>query len=199
MKKLNLHKVEEKLLETNLKIFQPHLLEIMFGVTKRAAEGFLNYNTKKGAFIRLKPGLYSLKNNLAPDFFLANNLYVPSYISLDTALSYYNLIPETVYSVTSVTTKPTREFTVNNHSFSYQKIKKEAFGDYLPKEVDGQVIYLAAPEKAVADFLYFVYLGKRSFNDRLKLKRINRQKLQKDLKLFGQKRFLKFCRRFFND
>ena len=92
MKKLNLHKTEEKLLELNLKIFTPNDLKVIFGVSKRAVQGFLNYNIKKGAFVHLRKGLYGLNRNLPNEFVLANRVYFPSYVSLDSALAYYNLI-----------------------------------------------------------------------------------------------------------
>lgn len=193
MKKLNLHKTEEKLLELNLKIFTPNDLKVIFGVSKRAVQGFLNYNIKKGAFVHLRKGLYGLNRNLPNEFVLANRVYFPSYVSLDSALAYYNLIPETVYSITSVTTRPTREFKVNNLSYEYRKIKREAYAGYEPKKVNGQIIYIAVPEKAVADFLYFVSLGKQTFNDRLKIEKIDKIKLYQYLKLFKQKRLITFA------
>jgi predicted transcriptional regulator of viral defense system len=187
MKKLNLHQAEERLLELNLKVFTPNDLRVIFGVSQRAVQGFLHYNLEKGAFVHLRKGLYTLKRNLPPEFVLANRLYAPSYISLDSALAYYHLIPETIYAVTSVTTKPTRKFVAHNLSYEYRKIKREAYTGYQPKEINGQLVYLATPEKAVADFLYFVSLGKRSFNERLKLGKIDKNKLNKYLKLFKQK------------
>ena len=196
MKLLNLHLVEEKLLELNIKIFTPAEFKVIFGVSKRAVQGFLNYNTKKGAFVHLRKGLYGLKRSPPNEFVLANRAYSPSYLSLDSALAYYNLIPETVYSITSVTTRPTREFKMNNLAYKYRKIKKEAFTGYEPKKIGGQIIYIAVPEKAVADFLYFVSLGKQTFNDRLKIEEINKTKLFQYLKLFKQKRLIAFANRF---
>jgi predicted transcriptional regulator of viral defense system len=187
MKKLNLYQIEERLLNLNLKIFRPQDLQVLFGANRRAVQGFLTYNLKRGAFVHFKRGLYALKKNLPHDFVLANSLYSPSYISLDSALSYYNLIPETVYAITSVTSKPTREFEVDNRLFDYRKIKKEAYTGYIPKNLNGEIVYLATPEKAVADFLYFVFLGKRAFNERLKLEKINKQKLKSYLKLLRSK------------
>lgn len=195
MKKLNLHETEEKLLFGNIKIFTPQDLMIMFGANKRAVEGFLSYNVKKGAFVRLKKGLYALKRNLPSEFALANRIYSPSYISLDSALSFYNLIPETVYAVTSITTKLTREFEILNRLFEYRKIKKEAYTGYIPKTVSGEVVFIATPEKAVADFLYFVYLGKRVFNERLRLKKVNSLRLRNNLGLFDQKKLIPFANR----
>lgn len=195
MKKLNLHQVEEKLFSLNIKIFTPDDLRVMFNVSQRAVEGFLNYNCKKGAFVRLKKGFYTLKRNPASEFVIANKIYSPSYISLETALSYYHLIPETVYAVTSVTTKPTREFEVISRLFEYRKIKKEAYTGYLPKVVSNEVCLMAKPEKAVADSLYFVWLGKRTFNERLRLEKIDKTELRKYLRLFDQKKFIAFVDR----
>lgn len=184
MKKLNLHQVQEQLASSGLKLFTVSDLMVMFGVEKRAAGAFISYNVKKGAFLRLKAGLFALKNDLPSEYAIANRLYFPSYISLDTALSYYSLIPETVYTITSVTPKSTREFEVNSLLFDYRRIKKEAFCGYIPQKIHGETVYIATPEKAVADFLYFISLGKRKYNDRLKLDKIDSSQLKSYQDLF---------------
>lgn len=190
MSKLNWRNFEETIVEKGLKIFSPRDVSLFFDVSPRAAQGFLSYNVKRGFIIKLKRGVYVLKKNLPPDFLIANKLYEPSYISLSTALSFHHLIPETIYSVTSVTPKPTREFEVLGRTFSYSRIKKEAFTSYEPQEVSGETVLVATPEKAVADFLYFVSLGKRSYNDRLKIGQVNKEKLWDAAKLFGNQRLL---------
>jgi len=61
----------------------------------------------------LKRGLYELsypKDFTIPDMYIANRLYEPSYVSLETALSNYSIIPEVSMAVTSITPKPTRKF-----------------------------------------------------------------------------------------
>lgn len=192
MAKLNLHQVEEVLSQKEIKIFSPRNLSTIFGTSLRGARGFLSYNTKKGALVRLKRGFYALKRNLPSDFLIANTIYQPSYISLDTALSYYNIIPETVYSITSVTSKPTREFIILNKSFPYTKIKKEAFGGYLTKKIGRETVFIAEPEKALADLLYLVSLGKRLINERINTKHLELRKVEEYAKLFGKKSFLKY-------
>lgn len=184
MKKLNLHQVQERLISDQLKTFTASDLEVTFGVGKRAAQAFLAYNVNKGAILRLKAGLFAFKNSLPAEYTVANKLYFPSYISLDTALSYYNLIPETVYTITSVTPKPTREFEVNGRLFDYRRIKIQAFTGYIPAQVHGEIVYIATPEKAVADFDYFVSLGKRKSNNRLRLDKLNTKKLKEYRNLF---------------
>ncbi len=65
----------------------------------------------KGYILVLKRGIYMLSEEFrvtrCSNYFLANQLYTPSYVSLESALSYYGLIPEAVYATTSVTTKKT--------------------------------------------------------------------------------------------
>lgn len=195
MKKLNSYLVEEELISKNLQIFTPKDLMVMFVVSRRAVEGFLYYNLKKGIFIRFKKGLYGLKRNLPHDYLLANQLYSPSYVSLETALAFYNLIPETVYAVTSITPKSTREFTVMDRLFEFRKIKKSAYGSYFPQKVDGQVAYLATAEKAVVDYLYFVFLGKKNLNDRLNWEKIDKEKLKREVRRFAKKRFTQFVQK----
>ncbi len=72
----------------------------------------VQYWRKKGHHIPLKRGIYVLSNDLHQQplsmGFIANNLLSPSYLSLEYALSYYDLIPEKVTVYTSVTTKRLR-------------------------------------------------------------------------------------------
>ncbi len=184
MKKLNLHEFEVKLTALGTATFTIPDLIVMFGVESRAAQAFTSYNIKKGAFVRLKAGLFAIRNKFPSDFAVANRLYFPSYISLESALSYYNLIPETVYAVTSVTSKATREFEVVNRLFDYRKIKKEAFTGYIPKLINGEMVYIATPEKAVADYLYFIKLGKKSVNDRLDISKLDQNILKEYIDLY---------------
>lgn len=192
MKKLKSHEVETRLLTLGKKLFTARDLVVIFGATQRAAEAFINFNIQKGVFVRLKKGFFALARNFPGDFYLANNLYYPSYVSLDTALSYYGLIPETIYIITSITTKPTREFKVKDRVFVYHKIKKQAFTGFITKKIGEESIYIATPEKGVADFLYFVFLGKREFNERLAFKKINKEKFKGHLESFASEKFILF-------
>lgn len=114
---------------------------------------------KRGLIIRLKRGIYALNKRdrkVNPSrFFLANQLLWPSYVSLESALSYYGLIPEAVADVTSVSTKKTSRFTNSAGRFIYQRVKPEAFRGYRSyKDEAGLECLIAEPEKAVVDFLY---------------------------------------------
>lgn len=191
VKKLNRLEVEEKLKSMDFLIFTPREFRGIFGVKQNTASLFIMRNLKSGLFVKLRNGFYALKDSHPSLYSIANKLYQPSYISLEKALSHYGIIPETVYSITSVTTKPTREFETPKGVFSYQRIKKKSFSGYLPKKIDGLTTFFAEPEKALADYLYFVDLKKASLNDRLDLRNIKKSKLLAFIKLFKRPRLFK--------
>lgn len=114
---------------------------------------------KKGLVIKLKRGLYVLNERdrkFEPSrIFLANALYSPSYVSTIYALGYYDLIPEKVVDVTSVTTKKTARFANPFGTFIYQHLKTSLFFGF--KEIEdenGFPVIIAEPEKAILDFIY---------------------------------------------
>ena len=114
---------------------------------------------KKGYIERLKRDLYAcvepVLESEIPDFYVANKLYPPSYISLETALSLYNIIPEIAAQVTSVTTRSSREFKNRYGIFIYRSCKKMAFTGYRIRSYEGYKVLIADEEKALVDFLYF--------------------------------------------
>lgn len=86
--------------------------------------------------------------------YIANKLAEPSYLSLEYALSYYNLIPETVYLITSVTTRKTKMFETSVGNFQYRSLKENLFFAYTIIKHNGISYKIAEPEKALLDFLY---------------------------------------------
>lgn len=191
VEKLNRLKVAEKLKSMGLTLFTPQEFIGIFKVAPKTASSFIFRNLKSGFFIKLRNNFYAFKDALPAHFFVANKLYQPSYISLETALSRYGIIPETVYTTTSITTKATREFITPLGAFSYQRVKPEAYRGYCPMCLEGTTILLAEPEKALADYLHFVDLKLVSLNERLSLKTIKRQKLISFAKLFKRPSLIK--------
>lgn len=111
---------------------------------------------KKGHLTMIRRGLYILtevKDKIDAMAF-ATKIYSPSYVSMEMALNFYGIIPEAVFTVTSVTARKTKEFKTPVGNFSYQKIKKEAFGGFEAKKQSGISFNLALPEKALVDFFY---------------------------------------------
>lgn len=184
--------VREELLEKGIKAFTLLEFERIFRLPKYQREYFLETQTKLGLFIRLKRGLYMLKSDPLSDEEIANVLYKPSYLSFEYALSRYGIIPEATYSLTSATTNPTRAYDVNNLSYEYYTIKQKAYTGYFLETIGEKRVLIAEPEKALADYLYFVSLGKKSWNDRFDTSKLDKSKLLYYLKLFNKEKFKEF-------
>ena len=111
------------------------------------------------ALIPIKRGLYVLnpKRTGRPLSLplIANILYGPSYVSLDFALSYYGLIPEAVYEVTSVTTgrAKTYDTPVGRFSYEHASLKSYPLGIASVANESGHFFLMATPEKALCDKL----------------------------------------------
>src|SRR3989339_1530180 len=108
-------------------IFGAINVQRVFGVTKQTAALALQRYTKRGLVDRLRKGMYCLSGVSLPSTYIANRLYEPSYVSLEFALSYHGVIPETVYTITSITTKATRRFEFDGKVFIFRRVKKQAF------------------------------------------------------------------------
>ena len=112
---------------------------------------------KQGLLTQIKNGLYVAgpKLNIAkPEpFLLANHLLGPSYVSLEAALSYWGMIPEKVYEITSVTTKRSKKFKTPEGRFSYTHIPLPyySFGIQRIALTKKQSVLIASKEKALCD------------------------------------------------
>ena len=87
-------------------------------------------------------------------FFIANRIYAPSYVSLQSALSWHGLIPEGVFTVTSVATLKTQYFSTPVGNFAYRKIKPALFLGYHLESFGAFRFKIADPAKALLDLLY---------------------------------------------
>ncbi|MBE0433514.1 hypothetical protein IBX73_08620 [candidate division WOR-3 bacterium] len=175
MEKLNSFKVQKKLREKEVSVFSPLDFQRIFGVSYFAAKNFINRHTTTGLFTKIRNGLYVVTDAKPPNFILANKIYEPSYISFETALSYYNIIPETIYTVFSATVKPTREFDAMDISYVYHRIKKQLFFAYTARKQGGMTFLVAEPAKALVDFLYFVDLRKKDMLERIDTREVKKK------------------------
>ncbi|HNX73926.1 MAG TPA: hypothetical protein PKJ53_07100 [Spirochaetales bacterium] len=114
-----------------------------------------------GELIRVKKGIYVDPHSDLPysKEILANLIYGPSYVSLEYALSYHNLIPEAVRVVTSVTTGRKKRYQTPIGEFDYSHMPERFFSigaEYFPLE-NGRGFMMAGPEKSLFDLLYLRY------------------------------------------
>jgi len=87
-------------------------------------------------------------------FKIANRIYLPSYVSLESALSYYHLIPESIYGITSISTRKTSHFKTSIGEFIFRSIKPPLFFGYYLMNYKEQYLKMAEIEKAFLDYFY---------------------------------------------
>lgn len=147
---------------------------------------------KSGRLIQLKRGIYLLaepfRKTAFSEFYIANILKTPSYVSMEKAMEFYGLIPEAVRVYTSVTTKRPQFFETPVGNYAYQHVKSSLFWGYTSLSMDGQTVFMAAPEKALLDFFYLKHV--KATPDYLKELRLQ------NLENIKPARLLEFGRRF---
>jgi predicted transcriptional regulator of viral defense system len=156
-------KIEEKLSKFKSRIIDYATLKSILESLGYSDIKLKIYKLKqKGIIKSLKKGIYVhmpvLSNNIVSKELISNNLLGnPSYISLDYALYYHGLIPETVHEVTAVTTKRSKVFKTDFGIFSYKQIKEElyALGVNIESSKEGNFL-IASKEKALCDKVYFI-------------------------------------------
>lgn len=167
------------------------------GKPGKTAQSLLNQMTrwqKRGLVVKLKKGMYLLNEHdrrINPSrLYLANQMYTPSYVSLEYALSYYGLIPERAVEVSSVTTKKTFRISNPTGRYSYQHLSISAFqGFHMKQDENGLNVFIAEPEKAVLDFLYF-NLARTLKKEQFSVDIFSESYRFQDVGLLNEKRFM---------
>ena len=113
---------------------------------------------KKGIYIPIVRGLYETDRN-TPGYLLAGSIYGPSYLSFAFALSYYGLIPESVYTYSSATFDKKKKKIYQNFfgNFTYRDVPQAVFPkEIMIKQEKEYFFRIASPEKALCDQLYII-------------------------------------------
>ncbi len=157
----------------NLVILNKELLKTL-EPRENVLDANIKYWIKTGKFIVIKKGKYILKerfekleskNNLLE--YIAGQIMQPSYLSTEYVLAKYQILSESVQTVTSVTTKKTKAIKNDLGSFQYYSISEKLFTGYEIKK-EGDLIYAEATKpKVLFDFLYFRFL--KEFNVNIKI------------------------------
>ena len=118
----------------------------------------LNYWLNQGYIKPLAGGYYFLADRVMDEmllFMVANKIYEPSYVSLESALAYYEIIPETVLGVTSISSRKTKQYESAWGVFSYRSVKPQTMIGYQVIERTPAIKFkIAYLEKALLDYLY---------------------------------------------
>ena len=149
---------------------------------------------KKGYLLKLKNGIYAFEKDFEriKGEEVAAALYQPSYLSLESALSFYGFVPEMVYAYVSVTGKINRTFDNKFGHFIYRHLKSELFWGYREVRTDTGRYLIAEPEKAVLDYLY-LNLSKINSDSDFENLRFNEDRFSETL---NREKFLQYLQAF---
>ena len=136
---------------------------------------------QKDILQRIQRGVYILPDNYIKIEQTINQLHFPSYQSFETALANYGILNQKPYAYTYAWPRKSKKFYVGNYLVEIKHIRKDLFFGYtLIKD-----LYIASPEKALLDQLYFVSLGKAKLDwDELNLHELSKTKFLKWSKKF---------------
>ncbi len=118
----------------------------------------LHYWQRKGWLTLLRRPYYRMASRpwtLHERWAVANTIYGPSYISLESALGHYGFIPEGVFHITSISTRHTRTFDIQGTRHFYRNVDPSWFFGYTLLDRTGATVRMATPEKALLDLLHF--------------------------------------------
>jgi len=140
-----------------------------------------NKAKKEPLYLKRKMG----KNSQEDFFKISNILQVPSYISLMTALSYYEITTQVQREVIeSVCVKRTLKKTIENTEFNFYKINRTLYFDFLKKDD----FFIASKEKAFVDAVYLYSFGKYSFDfDSIDISKLDMKKIKKIINNFPER------------
>jgi len=144
-----------KLLNADSPFFSISSLQALLNLTRKSARTTASRLVKRGILVRLQRDLYSLANRKYSLFSLANAIYQPSVISLETALNYWGVIvqvPQTVFSIAQASFR----CVVDNTECVYRRMPTDLFRFGQVKAED---FFIVQAEKALLDTFYMKSKG----------------------------------------
>jgi len=128
-----------------------------------------------GLIERLAQGIYIPMGSTVSLENIAAGMYIPNYISFESALSRFGVLNLIPYSLTFATTRKTRKYVFRNQEVEFRQMTSDLFFGFEMKNG----IYVASPEKAFLDQIYFVARGKATLDlDELDISKLSRKTLK---------------------
>ncbi len=166
----------KKIRDSGLKLLSAKDLSLVLGLDLPSARVAATRLFQKGVLRRLRKDLYMLSELPLDSFDIANRLLGPSYISFESALNFWGITTQIPFPITSASMRSKR-YTIEQVEFVYCQLPEKLFNFGYQQEKN---FYIATPEKALLDTLYYSVLGRKSAPwDEWKLNKINRTLLKK--------------------
>jgi len=176
-----------QLLKIKKLYFTPEDVKKVLNISCKSACVTCSRYVKSGLLIRLKRNYYTLPGKLdklseEDSYRIANVLQVPSYISLTTALAFYNITTQVQRGFyESVALKRTRTFSIEDKTFIFVKISRSLYKGFIRRNG----YFVATPEKAILDALYLTSLNRYSLDaDAIDFGRFDPKRVKDRLKLY---------------
>jgi predicted transcriptional regulator of viral defense system len=165
--------IQNILRSKKISVFNRVGFQRVFGITNiNTAYTMLRRLVASKVIQRVSHGVYVLNGYPVDDLVLAATIYQPSYISLESALSYYGVLSQIPFAVTSITARKSLTKQVGQRSFIYAHIQPALYWGFVK---DHQLV-IAEPEKALLDTLYLCAKGLRNLHlEELDLSRIKKK------------------------
>jgi predicted transcriptional regulator of viral defense system len=145
----------------------------LYVTLKRWADGGIIERVAQGIYLPMGISI-SIEN-------LAAQLYIPNYLSFESALAKYGILNLIPYTLTFATTRKTRKYILQNREVEFRQIASKLFFGFEMRNG----IYIASPEKAFLDEVYFKARGKATIDvDELNIKKLSFKTLKDLLKRF---------------
>jgi predicted transcriptional regulator of viral defense system len=142
--------IRDLALESERAVYSIQQLSNLISKPKSIAKVYASRLVKKGLAKRLTRGKISFVED---DYVIATQLIEPSYVSLSSALLFHGLIQQVPAAVQSVT--PTNSRKYEKLGLVYHKIAAALFFGYLRYKKGSSYVFIAEPEKALLDLVYF--------------------------------------------
>jgi len=175
MESITVDKATNILYKKKVSLFGINDAKKVFAISKdNTVYKLLQRLEKKNIIKRIENGKYLFSFTEVSDFEIANFLFSPSYISLESALSFYGILSQFPYTITSVTSKKSKRVVYEDKEYEFVHIESKYFYGFLKKDR----FLIASPEKALIDMLYFMAKKLRSIPmEELDLSKINKKYL----------------------
>lgn len=184
-----LTKMKQSLVYLLLRFPNPYISDVEIQALLKGSQhsryGKIKRALASGELLHVRRGLYTVNEKLFPQrklhpFELAQFTYGPSYVSLESALSYHGLIPEHPVPVTCVTSKRSCSFQTEQGEFIYHKLPVEnLFIQVDYHQTTEAQFWLASPWKAIGDFVYVYDKNWKGLSPLAKSLRIELEELPK--------------------
>lgn len=171
MESYSLSLLTKKLLESGITLINSQTLKDLLEIrNERTFYRIVSDFVKNKVLTNIERDKYYVTGKNIDTFEIANFLYQPSYVSLETAMNYWGVLSQFPYEITNITSRKSAKKDFDSKNYSYSHINSKYFGMFIKKNN----FLIALPEKALFDQLYLASKGIKNLNlDEYDLTKIN--------------------------